>query len=73
MRHEVGETGTDSDGSETVQLRVGLEPTSQDSNLAKTQIGTWMQSLNWDHIWSQDLKKLSFFLFEGKIQWETKW
>ena len=52
----------DSDGSETVQLRVGLEPTSQDSNLAKTQTGTWMQSLNWDHIWSQDLKKLSFFM-----------
>ena len=36
----------DSDGSETVQLRVGLEPTSQDSNLAKTQTGTWMHSLS---------------------------
>ena len=28
------------DGNETVQLRLGLEPMSQDSNPAKTQIET---------------------------------
>ena len=32
-------------GAETVQLELGLEPTCQDLNPAKTQIGTWTHAI----------------------------
>ena len=62
-------------GCETVHLRLGLEPTCQDSNLSKTLIGTWThvaRSRTWtkptvfqmrSHTWFQDLTKLRFFFF----------